>query len=208
MLLFRKLAVLAKIETTYATDPTPTGAANAMLVRNAQINPLSVEAQARELQRPYLGNSEDIVGAFFGSMSFEVEAAGAGAAGTVPKYGPLLRGCGMAEVVSAGVDVTYTPVSSAFESLTMYFNLDGVLHKFTGARGNVSFRGNNREATMWSFSFTGLFKPVVDASLPTVDYSGFIKPLALNTANTPTFTLNDGGGASGAAQHLAGPGEP
>lgn len=199
MLLFRKLAVLAKIETVYGTDAVPTGAANAMLVRNAQINPLSVEAQARDLQRPFLGNSEDIVGAFYGSMSFEVEAAGAGAAGTVPKYGVLLRGCGMAEVVTAATDVTYTPVSSAFESLTMYFNLDGVLHKFTGARGNVGFRGNNREATLWTFNFTGLFKPVTDAVLPSVDYSGFIKPLALNTANTPTFSLH---GVTGAAAVL------
>lgn len=203
MLLFRKLAVLAKIETVYGTDPTPTGAANAMLVRNAQINPLSVEAQARDLQRPYLGNSEDIVGAFFGSMSFEVEAAGGGAAGTAPKYGPLLRACGMAQVVNAGVSVVYTPVSSAFESLTMYFNLDGVLHKFTGARGSVSFRGTNREATLWSFNFTGLFKPVVDAALPTVDYSGFIKPLALNTANTPTFTLHGVSGASAVLRSIS-----
>ena len=202
MLLFRKLAITAKIETTYNVDSVPTGAANAMLVRNARINPLTVEAQARDLQRPYLGNSEDIVGAFYGSLTFDVEAAGAGAAGTAPKYGVLLRGCGMAQVISAGVKVTYTPVSSAFESLSMYFYLDGVLHKFTGARGSVSFRGNNREATMWSFSFTGLFVPVIDAGLPAVDYSGFIKPLAMNTANTPTFELHGVSGASAVLRNL------
>lgn len=202
MLLMRKMALLAKIETTYGTDVVPTGGANAMLVRNVQVNPLTVEAQARELARPYLGNSEDIVGAFFGTLNFEVEAAGAGAAGTAPKYGPLLRGCGMAEVISAGVSVTYTPVSSAFESLTLYFNLDGVLHKFTGARGNAGFRGNNRAATMWTFAFTGLFVPVADAALPVVDYTGFIKPLALNTANTPTFSLHGVSGASAVLRNL------
>jgi hypothetical protein len=203
MLLKRKMALLAKIETTYGVDSVPTGAANAMLVRNAQINPLTVEAQARELMRPYLGNDEDIVGAFYGSLSFEVEAAGSGAAGTAPKVGPLLRGCGMAEVVSAGVEVTYTPVSAAFESLTMHFNLDGVLHKFTGARGNLGFRGNNREATMWTFSFTGLFVPVVDAALPSVNYAGFIKPLAFNTANTPAFSLHGVSGASAVLRNLS-----
>jgi hypothetical protein len=203
MLLFRKLAVLAKIETVYGTDSVPTGAANAMLVRNVQINPLSVEAQSRDLQRPFLGNSEDIVGAFYGSMSFEVEASGAGAAGTAPKYGVLLRGCGLAQVISAGVSVTYTPVSSAFESLSMYFNLDGVLHKFTGVRGSVSFRGTNREATLWSFAFTGLFQPVVDVPLPTVDYTGFIRPLALNTANTPTFALHGVSGANAVLRSIS-----
>ena len=32
--LARKTAILAKIETTYNTDPTPTGAANAVLISN------------------------------------------------------------------------------------------------------------------------------------------------------------------------------
>lgn len=202
MLLFRKLAIAAKIETTYSVDAVPTGMANAILVRNARINPLTVEAQAREVQRPYLGNSEDIVGAFYGSLTYDVEAAGAGAAGTVPKYGVLMRGSGLAEVVSAGVKVTYTPVSSGFEALSQYFYLDGVLHKFTGVRGSVGFRGNNREATMWNYSFMGLFKPVVDAALPAVDYSGFIKPLAMNTANTPTFELHGVSGASAVLRNL------
>lgn len=202
MLLLRKMALLAKIETTYGTDSTPTGAANAMLVRNVQVNPLTVEAQARELARPYLGNSEDIVGAFYGSLQFEVEAAGAGAAGTVPKYGPLLRGCGMAEVITASTKVTYTPVSSGFESLSMYFNLDGTLHKFLGARGSVGFRGNNRAATAFTFNFMGLFVPVTDVALPTVDYTGFQVPLAFNKANTPTFTLHGVSGASAVLRNL------
>lgn len=119
-----------------------------------------------------------------------MEAAGAGVAGTVPKYGPLLLGCGFAQVVAAGVSVTYTPVSASFGSLSMYFHLDGVLHRFTGARGSVAFRGNNRSPAMWVFRFLGLFQPVTDVVLPTTDYTGFVKPLAFNTANTPTFTIH------------------
>lgn len=188
-LLMRKMAITAKIETTYGTDSVPTGAANAMLVRNVRVSPLTVEAQSRELARPYLGNSQDIVGAFWGGLQFEVEAAGSGAAGTVPKYGPLLRSCGMAEVITASTKVTYTPVSSGFESVSMYFYLDGVLHKFWGVMGSVAFRGNNRAAAMFAFTYMGLFQPVTDTALPTVDYSGFQLPLAVNYANTPTFNL-------------------
>lgn len=189
-LLMRKMALLAKTETTYNVDSVPTGAANAMVVRNVRVNPLTVESQSRELSRPYLGNSDTVVGAFYGGLEFEVEAAGAGTAGTVPKYGPLLMACGFAQVVSAGVSVTYTPVSALFSSVSMYFYLDGVLHKFTGARGSVAFRGNNREAAMWVFRFMGLFQPVVDAVLPTTDYTGWVKPLAFNFANTPTFNIH------------------
>ncbi len=199
-MLMRKLAIVAKTETTYGTDAVPTGAANAMLVRNARISPLTVESESRDLARPYLGNSDTVIGAFYGALEFEVEAAGSGTAGTAPKYGPLLLACGFAQAISAGVKTTYTPVSAAFSSVTMYFYLDGVLHSFTGARGSVAFRGNNRSAAMWVFKFTGLFKPVTDASLPTVDYTGFQKPLAVNTANTPTFTIH---GVAGVLRNIS-----
>ena len=36
----RNSAILAKVEGTYGTDSTPTGAANAVLVSNLSINPL------------------------------------------------------------------------------------------------------------------------------------------------------------------------
>ncbi len=189
-MLMRKLAIVAKTETTYGTDAVPTGAANAMLVRNARINPLTVESESRDLARPYLGASDTVVGAFYGTIEYEVEAAGSGTAGTAPKYAPLMLACGFAQAISAGVKVTFTPVSTAFSSLTQYCYIDGVLHSFTGARGSVAFRGNNRSPAMWVFKFTGLFKPVTDAALPTVDYTGFQKPLAVNTANTPTFAIH------------------
>lgn len=199
-LLMRRMALLAKTETTYGTDSVPTGAANAMLVRNARVSPLTVESENRELARPFLGNSDTVVGAFYGALEFEVEAAGAGAAGTAPKYGPLLLACGFAQVLTPSVRATYTPVSTNFSSVTMYFYLDGVLHSFTGARGSVAFRGNNRSAAMWVFRFQGLFKPVTDAVVPTADYTGWQKPLAVNTANTPTFTIH---GVAGALRNLS-----
>ena len=55
-LLTRKRLLLAKAEVTYGTDPTPTGAANAILVRNLEIVPLQSDIVQRELIRPYLGN--------------------------------------------------------------------------------------------------------------------------------------------------------
>lgn len=202
-LLYRRMAITAKIETTYGTDSVPTGAANAMLVRNVRVSPLTVESEARELMRPYLGNSEDIVGAFYGGLQFDVECAGAGGAGTVPKYGPLLRGCGMAEVIAAGVSVTYTPISTAFESLSMYFYLDGVLHRFTGARGSVAARLNNRQAAMFQFNYQGLFQPVSDSAVPAAVYTGFQVPLAMNTANTPTFNLYGVAGSAAPLRNLS-----
>ena len=146
-LLSRRRTILAKIETVYGTDPTPTGSANAILVRNMTITPLNAEMVSRDLVRPYLGTSEQLVAAKHVAIEFEVEMAGSGTAGTAPAYGPLLRACGLAETDGLS-DVVYSPVSSGFESVTMYHNVDGVLHKITGARGNAEFTINARAIPM------------------------------------------------------------
>ncbi|TIU35994.1 MAG: hypothetical protein E5W28_09325, partial [Mesorhizobium sp.] len=136
---YRKLAVLAKIETVYGTDPTPTGAANAIQMTNATVNPLEGEQVSRDLMLPYLGMQGVILTGTYVKIDGEVEIAGAGAAGDAPAYGPLLRACGLAETITVGTDVQYDPVSSGFEAVTLYFNHDGVNHIALGSRGNVSF---------------------------------------------------------------------
>lgn len=185
----RRRTILAKIESTYGTDPTPTGSANAILVRNMTITPLAAEMVSRDLVRPYMGNSEMLIASKNVAIEFEVEMAGSGTAGTAAKYGPLLRACGLSETVTVGVDVVYAPVSTAFESVSLYHNVDGVLHKITGARGNVEFTISARAIPTMKFTMTGIYNAPSDAALPTVDYSGFQTPQAANTANTTAFSL-------------------
>lgn len=187
---FRKLAMLAKIETVYGTDSVPTGAANAILAQNVKVNPIKINEKVREIYLPYLGNQQKIAASWYGQLSYSVDVAGAGAAGTAPKYGPLLRACSLAEAISAGVSVTYTPVSAAFEAVSKYFYLDGVLHKFLGTRGSVSMDFKAGEVPLFNFTYIGLFQPVVDAALPTVTLAGFTTPLAVNKVNTPTFSIH------------------
>lgn len=188
-LLTRKRVILAKIETTYGTDPTPTGAANAILVRNLNVTPQSSQIVGRDIIRPYLGNFEQLMASTHVELDFEVEAAGSGTAGTVPAYGALLRACGLAETVTASVKVDYKPVSSAFESVTIYFNVDGVLHKITGARGDVELTINSGQIPVFKFKFVGIYNAPTDTALPTVTYTGFQTPLVANTVNTPTFSF-------------------
>lgn len=195
-LLHRNVAVLFKTEVTYGVDPTPSGAANAVLASEVKMRPMDMQTVDRALIRPFLGNSEQLPTQIYNGVELSVELAGSGAAGTAPAIGPLLRCCGFSETVSAGVDVVYAPVSTAFESATFYFNLDGVLHKGLGARGTVSLSLKNNERPMARFNFTGLFVPVVDAALPAVTLSAWKKPLPCNRTNTPTFTLH------GYAAHL------
>lgn len=197
-LLKRKMAITAKIETTVGTDAAPTLAANAILVRNVDWTPLEMELASRDLVAPYLGNPQSIAVAVYGRMSYEVEIAGSGTAGTAPKYGPLLRACALAEAISAGVKVSYTPVSAGFEAVSQYFYLDGVLHKLLSNRGTVDFDFTSKAIPVMKFSFTGLFAPVTDSALTAATYAQQ-DPLPVNKANT-TLTLH---GANLVAQSLS-----
>ncbi len=199
-LLSRKRVILAKTEVTYGTDPTPTGAANAILVRNLSITPQNSEMVSRDLVRPYLGASEQLEAGVHVTCEFEVEMAGSGAAGTAPAYGPLLLACGMTATTSAGVSVTYAPVSASFGSVTLYYNVDGVLHKVTGARGNVQISLQVGQIPTFRFSFTGLYNAPTDTALPTPTYTSFQTPLATNSDNTTGFQLHSYSGALQSAE--------
>lgn len=262
--LMRKGSVLAKIESTYGTDSVPAGSANAILVRNINLSPIAAETVGRDVIRPYLGESDQLLANTRVELSFKVEVAGAGTAGTAPGYGPLLRACAMAEtllasaqtgtaqaggassitlasgasstndiyvgqriritggtgsgqsnfiaayngstkvatvlnawttapdhtsVYSVDAGATYRPVSETFESVTIYVNMDGVLHKLTGARGSVSMSVAARQIPVFNFTFTGVFNTVTDASAPTNVYTAFQTPLVANNSNTTGFTF-------------------
>ncbi|RWN30122.1 MAG: hypothetical protein EOR97_17265 [Mesorhizobium sp.] len=186
---YRKLAVLAKIETVYGTDPVPTGAANAIQINNATITPLAGDQASRDLMLPYLGQQGVILTGTYAQVSGQVEIAGAGAAGDVPGYGVLLRMCGLAETITPDTDVQYDPISGAFEAGTLYFNHDDVRHILLGARGNVSIDLTPKQIPHFTFTITGLLGTITDAALPAAVYTAFQVPLPVNKANT-TLSLH------------------
>lgn len=194
-LLTRKRTILAKTEVTYGVDPTPTGAANAVLVRNLNITPLNAELVSRDLVRPYLGASEQLLASSYVAVDFEVEIAGSGTAGTAPAYDSLLKACGFAATTSAGVSVTYNPVSTGFSSVTIYYNIDGVLHKITGARGNLEIDMTVGQIPVYRFTFTGLYNAPTDTSAPSVTYTAWQTPLTVNNDNTSAFSFYSYSGA-------------
>ena len=187
-LIMRKAVLLAEAEITYNVDPAPLGT-NAILVRNMTLSPLEAEFASRDLIRPYFGSSEQLLVGTHVKIDFEVELAGSGVAGTPPKWAPLIQACAFTETDAVSTD-TYTPNSTAAGSVTMYYNLDGVLHKITGARGDVSLDLTAKQIPVMKFAFTGLYGGVTDAAALTPDYSGFMQPKPVDTTWTPTGTLH------------------
>lgn len=187
---WKSKAILAKTETTYGTDAVPTGAANALVTTNFQINPLKTITVEREIDVPYMGARPSIPVAANMEMSFGVELAPSGTAGTAPAWGVLLRACGFAETTVASTSVAYNPISAGHESLTLYANIDGKNHKMLGARGTVSFKFNAKQVPMLEFTFQGLWVLATDTVLPAVTTSAWKTPLPVNNVNTGAFSLH------------------
>jgi len=195
-LLSRRQLLLAEAEVSYGVDPTPSASSNAILVRNIEVTPLEADTVNRELIRPYLGQSEQLLAQTRVLINFEVELAGSGTAGTAPAYGPLLEACAMTETVVASTSVTYAPNSDAAPgSATIYFNNDGVLHKATGCRGTFTLNGAVGEIPTIAFEFTGIYNTPSDVSLTTPTYSNQADPVVFKNGNTTGFQVFSYAGA-------------
>lgn len=102
---------------------------------------------------------------------------------------------GATTTYSIGACAVYRPISSAFESLTLYFQpqdntaANSPLHKITGARGTVEFTLNAKAIPIAKFVFTGLYNAVADAANIAPVYTSFKAPLVVNKANTPVFNV-------------------
>lgn len=182
---FKLQMLLAKIETTYATDPTPTAAANWIAVQNIDINPVEMDTDDQATVSNKFGMDEKIVGAVWSTIAFDMPLRGSGAAGTAPNFDVILRSSGMAKVTSAGVSVTYSHVDSGDESCTLYWYLDQVLQKMTGVRGSWSLKYNAKKQALLSFKGIGLRSAMTDSGgIPAPTIPTLPRPLAVNKANT------------------------
>lgn len=190
-LYFRKKVLLAKIEGTYGTDSVPTGAANAILTRDLSIELFQGNTEEIDYDRQHMGNGKQIYTGPHSRLSFTVDLQGSGAAGTAPAWGALLKACGFAETVNAGVDVQYALKSDTpFSSLSMYFYLDGELHKVLGARGTVTVELSKEALPKLNFTFTGLRVAPASGTASGVSQSSWIEPTPVTKGETLVCTLD------------------
>lgn len=175
-------------ESTYNSDATPAGT-DAVLVRNIDFTPIQADTVSRDLIRDYLGNSDQLLGNSRVELSFEVEFAGSGTAGTAPKYDALLKSCGLASTVAANTSVTYAPVSTGFGSSTIYVFADGIRHKMTGCRGTFSINASVGEIPVVNFTMTGNYGAPTDTASPSTTYSNQDTPKIFKAGNTTSLSV-------------------
>ncbi len=190
-LLTRNVALIIKEEAAPGVDAVPTSLANSILAAVSAARPVIAETADRKNIMPHLGSPGKVAVAVHSEIDIEVELAGASAAGTVPGWGALLKACGFSETIVAAASVTYAPVSKDFKTVSIYYHLDGVLHKMIGSMGVPTFNLNAKTIPIMAFKFTGLYSTTTDLALPTdSDFSAFLAPVAVNKVNTTAFTLH------------------
>lgn len=184
-------ALLSKIESVYATDPTPSGAANAIEAHNVTFRRLST-LLPRPYAKPTLGRNGEIEALVHAQLTFDVPVASSGAAGTAPAWAPLLRACAMAETLTGDpADAAeYALVATGEASITHYWQMDGIKAELNGARGTAGIEFVHGQVPMWKFDFMGLHPAQADTALPTPTMTAWQRPKAASKVNTPTFTLN------------------
>lgn len=187
---WRKQLLTGKIETTYGVDPTPTAADNAIEASEVSVNALEGTDLERAILLPYLGARASQPAGTYSTMTFDVDWQGAGAAGDVPAYDPLLRACGMATTETEVTDVVWDPVSDAdtHEAVTIKWNADGNQHVLRGARGTFQLVFVGQQYAKLRFTFTGLYSTPSAVALTDPDLSAWIAPLKISAAVT-TFSL-------------------
>ena len=183
--------ILAKIEANYGVDPTPTGAANAMLMTQVSFSPMEGEDVSRDLEFPYLAAQGKIPVGLRCRLRGRVELVGSGTAGVAPAWGPLARACRAAEVIVADTSTTYNPISESMESVTIWFWIGGTKQIVKGCRGNATLRFPAQAIPYIELDVVGLYADPAEVMRPSVTLTGFQKPVIVTNANTPTFTIDD-----------------
>jgi hypothetical protein len=181
--------LLAKLEESYGVDPAPAGA-NAVVATDIQLQPMEGDDVSRNLEYPWLGAQASIPTALRSVLTFSTEFVPSGTAGVAPAWGPLLCACGAAETIVEDTSVTYEPVSSAMESIAIYFWIDNLKHVLLGARGTAVLTVNAQGIPVIRWTFTGRWVQPTNASATAPDLSDWKPPLIATTVHTPTFTIN------------------
>lgn len=85
----------------------------------------------------------------------------------------------------------YTPVSSVFESATIYMYYDGILHRLTGCIGTVQFTMEAGQYATAQFTFTGQYNNPDDSPMPSTSVFEPTSPVQVELAQFQVGNLRN-----------------
>jgi len=171
-------SMIMKVEGTKGVDSVPTPGANAILIKDLKVNPVS-EKVVRNMNNPSFSDFPGQIGAVWSEATFKTELKGSGTAnaggvGDIPEIDPILRALGFARTDTAETSggagdgfIDYEPASTGLETASAYFYKDGTQHKMLYCLVN-SFRLNTSAGNLGEIdmSVIGLYVPPTDVPTP------------------------------------------
>jgi len=164
--------LLAKIESTYGTDPTPALAANEVEAMDIAVS-YPFELLERNIQKENLNATRPLTGKQMIEISFTCELKNGGTAGTSGRLSPLIQACGRHETIAVGTSVIYSNKSIGLKSCTIYLyevnntsSGNYLLHKLVGCVGNFEIISEAGQVAKIQFSFKAKYTKPTDVSDP------------------------------------------
>lgn len=176
--------VLAKLETTKGTDPTPTASADAVRVRSVKITKNTGEI-ARTVNKATMGNLPHLIGKESVQAEIVVELKGSGTAGTAPEISPLLQACRLAETIVSSTSVSYAPssASASEKSATIYVYQDGLLWKMLGAVGTAKVDATIDGVSTVTFTMQSAYTAPTTTTMASGAVFDSSQPLVMSSAD-------------------------
>lgn len=188
MLSVHKTAIVVGNETTEGVDAR---GGNPILAYNLEITPLETEQFTRDPMTAKLGSYAHMHTGLRGRIAFQVDLTPPIQQGDVPVFHYLLLACGYSHSKISGTKTQrYTLSNEAPNTLTIMAFLDGILHRFTGARGNLQFIIKLHETPTMQFEFLGHWENPHDVGGAPVNFDSFVKPVIVDS-HTTSLTVNN-----------------
>ncbi len=173
------------------TEGVAVNGGNAMLAYNLEMTPLETEQFTRDPMTARLGSYEHMHTGLRGRIAFQIDLTPPKTKGSVPVFHHLLEACGYKHIEVSGTDIQqYTLDNSITATLTFLVFLDGVLHRFTGARGNLQFIIKLHETPIMQFEFLGQWKNPFDVGHAPVRFENFVRPVIVDSHSTSLMVNN------------------
>ena len=187
-LIERLTALLAEVEGTYGTDPTPTAADDAISALDLSIVP-QMEVHDRDVQSSVFSNLVPVRGKQWYEVSFKTHVKwNNNTGGLLADFQdtPLWRAAGCARTrsgVTPDVQDAIDPSSSgSLDSATLYCFKDGVRHVVRGVRLNAKMILETGKPGFIEWSGKGLYQTPTDVATPTLTYDSTDPPAVLSSS--------------------------
>jgi len=182
MPLKNRALILAKVESSYGVDASPAAGTDAVLCEPPSLSLVSKKLERNNV-RSFMGKNAPVNVGEGLKIAFTTELKGSGTAvDDPPEIAALFRACNMTETINPGASVDYEPNSAVgipdgAESITIYYNQDGILHKLLGCRGTFSMSLKAGEYGKINWEFTGIYAGPVDQAISAGSYATAMPPV-------------------------------